>query len=81
MNRSSLSEATEKAAISALFQNRPPVLVEVRFPKAGTSPDWHLFDEEQELDQLLERLGQGAELHIISVWDLKYDKGEICLRK
>jgi hypothetical protein len=69
------------AAIKALFENSPPVLVEVRFPKSSTSPDWHLCGDEQELEQLLERLGPGVELHLNSVWDLKNVKREICLRK
>jgi len=70
-----------KAAISALFKNSPPVLVEVRFPRAGTSPDWYLCEEEEQLDQILERIGPGVELHISSVWDLKNVKGAICLKK
>jgi hypothetical protein len=70
-----------KAAISALFANAPPVLVEVRFPNSGTSPDWYLCEEEEELERILERLGPGAELHLSSVWDLKNTKGAICLKK
>ena len=82
MSTFSLSLGTEaKNAISALFENSPPVLVEVRFPQAGTSPDWFLCEEEEELEQIVERLAPGAELHISSVWDLKNVKGEICLRK
>ncbi len=72
--------AEAKAAISILFENAPPVLVEIRFPNMGTSPDWYLCDEEQELEKILEGLGPGAELHISSVWDLKNMKGEICLK-
>ena len=71
----------DRAAIAALFANRPPVLVEVRFPGAATSPDWHLYQDEDDLQRLLESLGSGAELHISSVWDLKNSKGAICLRK
>ena len=70
-----------KAAISALFENAPPVLVEVRFPRSGTSPDWYLCEEEEQLEQILKHLASGVELHISSVWDLKNMKGEICLRK
>jgi len=77
-----LSESAEaKVAISSLFENAPPVLVEVRFPNAGTSPDWYLCEEEAQLEQILERLSPGVELHVSSVWDLKNVKGEICLRK
>ena len=76
------SENTEaKSAISALFADAPPVLVEVRFPSAGTSPDWYLCEEAEQLEQLLERLGPGVELHLNSVWALKPLKGEICLKK
>ena len=54
----SLPASTEaKAAVSALFNNSPPVLVEVRFPRSGTSPDWYLCDDEEEFEQILERLG------------------------
>ena len=70
-----------RAAISALFENTPPVLVEVRFPRAATSPDWYLFEEEQQLDQLLERVGPGVELRVSSVWDLRNAKGEIYLKQ
>ena len=79
--RSSGSIEEPTAAISDLFENSPPVLVEVRFPRAATSPDWHLFEEEEQLDQLLQRLGPGAELHVSSVWDVRNAKGEICLKK
>jgi hypothetical protein len=69
------------AAVAALLANRPPVLVEVRFPHVGTSPDWYLCDEDDELDRILERLGPGAEVHVSSVWDLKNLQGDICLKK
>jgi hypothetical protein len=70
-----------RSAIAKLFANAPPVLVEVRFPNMATSPDWHLLEDEEQLKQLLERLGPGVELHLSSVWDLKNPKGDICLRK
>jgi hypothetical protein len=76
---STVSEA--KAAISTLFENAPPVLVEVRFRNSGTSPDWYLCADGEQLEHILERLGSGVELHISSVWDLQNSKGEICLRK
>lgn len=82
MGRFLLSESTEaRTAISTLFNNSPAVLVEVRFPGSGTSPDWYLCEEEVELEQILESLGSGAELHVSSVWDLKNTRGEICLRR
>jgi len=82
MNQVSSSAIAEaKDAIVQLIQQKPPILVEIRFPKSGTSPDWRLCEDEDQLDQVLERLGPGAELHISSVWDLKNVKGEICLTK
>jgi hypothetical protein len=80
--KSLFSTSTEaKIALSKLFENAPPVLVEVRFPHAGTSPDWYLCQDEDQLEPILERLGPGAEFHVSSVWDLKNVKGEICFRK
>jgi hypothetical protein len=82
MSKVLLSESTEaKEAISALFAKSPPVLVEVRFPHMGTSPDWYLCDDEEQLEQVLERVGPGVELRLSSVWDLKNVRGEVCLRK
>jgi hypothetical protein len=82
MSKLLFSLSTEaRAAVSALFENSPPVLVEVRFPQSGTSPDWYLCEEEEQFEQILKRLGAGVELHISSVWDLKNVKGEICLRQ
>jgi hypothetical protein len=78
----SLTEKTDaKAAVSTLFSNSAPVLVEVRFPRAGTAPDWYLCDSEEDLEQIIERLGPGAELFLNSVWDLKNTKGAVCLTK
>ena len=75
------ASADVKNAVAKLLENSPPVLVEVRFPNTATSPDWHLCENEEQLDQILDRLGPGAELHISTVWDLKNTKREICLRK
>jgi hypothetical protein len=77
----SLENIEAKSAISALFAAAPPVLVEVRFPNSGTSPDWYLCEGEEQLEQILERLGPGVELHLNSVWALRKIKGEICLKK
>lgn len=73
--------AEAQGAVADLFANRPPVLVEVRFPNAGTSPDWYLCEDEGQLEQVLERLGPGVELHLSSVWDLRNAKGALQLRK
>ena len=54
-----------------LFENEPPVLVEVRFTGMGAAPDWYLCHEKMELDSLRGRLGTGVELHLHSVWNLK----------
>jgi hypothetical protein len=67
--------------VAALFDNAPPVLVEVRFPHMSTSPDWYLLEEEEQLEPILERLAPGVELYVSSVWDLKNTKGEIHLKK
>jgi hypothetical protein len=77
----SFTTAEAQAAVAALFANAPPVLVEVRFPKMGTSSDWYLLEEEEQLEQVLERLGSGVELHLSSVWDLRNVKEDVCLRK
>jgi hypothetical protein len=73
--------AEAQAAIAALFANAPPVLVEVRFPAMGTSPDWYLIEEEEQFEQVLDRLGPGVELRLSSVWDLKNVKGDVRLSK
>jgi hypothetical protein len=51
-------------AVGKLFDDKPPVLVEVRFPKMGTSPDWFLCESAAALEAILERLGPGAEVHL-----------------
>jgi hypothetical protein len=82
MSESRLSENTEaRAAAMRLFDQTPPVLVEVRFPSAATSPDWYLLDDEEDLDALWERLGPQVELYLSSVWDLKNPNGPIRLKK
>ena len=64
-----LSDA-QRATVVAWFENAP-ILVEVRFPRMGTSPDWYLCDSATDFDPIWERLGTGAEVHLHSVWDLK----------
>ena len=67
--------------LRTLFEHARPVLVEVRFPGAATSPDWYLLEDEDELDALLERLGPSVELYLNSVWDLENSRGSIRLTK
>ena len=80
-NSISIGSAEGQRMISTLFDNTPPVLVEVRFPKSGTSPDWYLCGAEEELEEIVGRLSPGVELFISSVWDLTNPKGALCLRK
>ena len=68
------------AAVGKLFDEKPPVLVEVRFPKMGTSSDWFLCENAAALDVVLDRLGPGVEVHLGSVWDLKNPSGVVVLR-
>ena len=42
----------ERERMTALFEEKSPVLVEVRFPHMGTSSDWHLCDDLDDLDEL-----------------------------
>jgi hypothetical protein len=82
MNQHLLAQSSEaKEKITSLFKNSPPLLVEVRFPKSGTSPDWYLCEEEEELETIIEAVGPGVELHVSSVWDLQNSKGAISFRK
>jgi hypothetical protein len=67
-------------SIRTLFEEKPPVLVEVRFPKMGTSSDWFLCEDMAALDVILGRLGPGAEVHLNSVWDLKKPAGAVVFR-
>ena len=70
-----------RPAVAALFAEKPPVLVEVRFPNMGTPPDWFLCDGADDLQPILARLGVGAEVHLHSVWDLKNVSGAVVVRK
>jgi hypothetical protein len=82
MNMPISSASTQgKRAVAALFEDAGPVLVEVRFPGCGTSPDWFLCEEEAQLREIVARLGPGAEVRLNSVWNLKNTKEPICLRK
>ena len=80
MSTSFLSDSSAVLkAIGKLFEEKPPVLVEVRFPKMGASSDWFLCEEAAALDAILDRLGPGAEVHLNSVWDLKNPAGAIVI--
>lgn len=82
MNQPRFQEQLEaRANATALFTRTPPVLVEVRFPGTATSPDWHLLEDEEELEALLERLGPKTEVYLSSVWDLENSKGAVRLTK
>lgn len=73
--------ADPRTAISLLLDEAPPVLIEVRFLNSATSPDWYLCEDMDQFDEILERPGPGADLHVSSVWDLKNARGEILLKK
>lgn len=74
------SRLSTPGRLADLFETAP-VLVEIRFPGCGTSPDWELCDDESELEAVLARLAPGAELHLTSVWDLSGRQGALVLTK
>ena len=71
---------TVLTALGKLFDEKPPVLVEIRFPKMGTSSDWFLCENAIALEAILDRLGPGVEVHLSSVWDLKNPPGAVVFR-
>ena len=73
--------SADVTAVGNLFDEKPPVMVEVRFPKMGTSSDWFLCEDVAALEAIVDRLGPGAEVHLNSVWDLKNPAGAIVIRK
>src|SRR5437763_14647385 len=82
MKTSYLSDtSTLRTAVGKLFAEKPPVLVEVRFPKMGTSSDWFLCEDAAALDAILDRLGPGAEVYLNSVWDLKNSRDTVAFRQ
>ena len=82
MSTSILSDtAATRKEIGKLFEEKPPVLVEVRFPKMGTASDWYLCEDLATVEAILGRLGPGAEIHLSSVWDLKNPRGAITFRR
>ena len=78
-----LSAASRKGhdRVRHLFEVGGPVLIEVRFPGAIYSPDWHLCHTEDEFDHLVDHLDADATLHVSRVWDLTNPTGAICLRR
>jgi hypothetical protein len=68
-------------AVGKLFDEKPPALAEVRFPKMGASSDWFLCEDAAALDAIIDRLGRGAEVHLNSVWDLKNSAGAVVIPK
>lgn len=83
MNRVLSPESSEaRNALSKLFDN-PPILIEVRFPRMGTSSDWYFCQEAEEFEEILRRLGPGVEVQLVSVWELDLAKatGKVCLKK
>jgi hypothetical protein len=50
-----------------------PVLIEVRFQRAGTSSDWHVCSTDEELDELLGRIAPDHRLLAVSVGKLSQE--------
>lgn len=71
----------QREHLHGFFEEKAPVLVEVRFPRMGTSPDWYLCESESDFDPIWERLGSGAEVHLHSVWDMKDDSRPVILAR
>ena len=65
-----LASILTREEVSALIATKPPVLIEVRFPKMGASSDWQLVEDLKEFDALWSRVAAGVELRVTSVWDL-----------
>lgn len=67
----SIFSETIRAKVDALFDGKAPILVEVRFPRMATSPDWYLCNHSSEFEAIWEKLGAGVEVQLHSVWDLR----------
>jgi hypothetical protein len=65
--------------VAALFDTKPPVLVEVRFPGMATSPDWYFCREVEEFEAILSRLTAGVRVHLHSVWDVSDPTGGLAI--
>jgi hypothetical protein len=77
----SAASARGHSRVHTLFEAGGPVLVEVRYPGAVLSSDWHLCEAEEEFDDLLDRIEPEAILHVSRVWDLTTRGGSVCLRR
>ena len=67
--------------VRELFDTKPPVLVEVRFPGMATSPDWYFCREQDELEAVLARLAAGVEVRLSSVWDVTDPTGGVVVAR
>ena len=56
----------------SLFDDKSPFLVEVRFQGAGTSADWHLVHDYDDIVSLLGTLNGKAKVLLKSVWDIEH---------
>jgi hypothetical protein len=72
---------SDRAAVLSLFDEKGPVLVEIRFPRMATAPDWFLCESAGDFDPIWDRLGAGVEVHLHSVWDLKNTAREVVLTR
>lgn len=72
---------TQRSELGRLFDEKSPILVEVRFPRMGTSPDWYLCDSLTDFDPIWDRLGSGVAVHLHRVWDLKNNSRAMKLQR
>ena len=69
MGTSLLADAnTVLTVVGKLFEEKPPVLVEVRFPKMGTASDWFLCENAAALEAILGGLGGPGWRSILAVF-------------
>ena len=59
-----------RKAISELFKRGGPALVLVYWPRCGTSSEWHLVEDEQAFQELIQKVGQ-AHISVDRVDDLQ----------
>jgi hypothetical protein len=70
------SKQGTKDEIAAYFDQHGTVLVEVAFPKMGTSPDWYLFECPEQLADLLATLADNVVVRLVPVDSITSVKGE-----
>lgn len=75
------SDESSRKLISDTMDKSGPFLVEVRFPRMGTSPDWYLCDSIEEFEKIIARASDQAEIYLNDVWDLTNPKGSILVKK